>query len=441
VTPLLQVNEWLEMFFAESDQTWLLFTSRPLTFTCSTVNASIALEAEPYLPGADSEEGAAAALAQGGLSAVLRLALLNNCTGGTGPACSAFDSDATASSSDSTTSSSDATAAVAAPDDSNHNNNSNNSSTTSSGTSGAANGGATSVAASEQVAAWRAVLVANADLYPSESSSVFYEVHEGSGKGSSGSSSSGGNNDDAFDDTSSASDDSALGSSSATATLVFDWSPRSMKGAATSSDADSSKEQHNYASHSSSSSSSSSTKSTRGAANTATEGAAALPGAPSLLEAEPMETSTATVASSPNVLMYALQHHWSRLTGPMEVSALGRVATVRGLVAPITGASSSWTQSLPLPRLAFQASNPIANGRQAALNEALNADLNYQVPLEFELAAGSTYVGGKMLAKLARLALVAEELGRHADAMVLAQRLADSLEVRTCRSRRYKSSI
>jgi len=75
------------------------------------------------------------------------------------------------------------------------------------------------------------------------------------------------------------------------------------------------------------------------------------------------------------------------------------------------------------------------------LNEALNADLNYQVPLEFELAAGSTYVGGKMLAKLARLALVAEELGRHADAMVLAQRLADSLEVRTCRSRRYKSSI
>ena len=39
------------------------------------------------------------------------------------------------------------------------------------------------------------------------------------------------------------------------------------------------------------------------------------------------------------------------------------------------------------------------------------------------------YNGGKMLAKLARLALIADELGRHADALALSQRLADQLEV------------
>lgn len=417
------MKEWLEMSFAESDQSWLLFTSHPLTFTCDTVNASVSLEADPYWPGADSEQGAAEALAHGGLSAVLRLALLNNCTNGHGPACSAYESNSITTSSG--TSSSDvAEAGAAAPDDSNsHTSNS----TDSSSTGDAVNNGV--AAASADVAAWRSVLVANADLYPTEASSVFYEVHEGSGK----SSSSSNNDDDAFDDTSSATDDSSLGGSSTTATLVFDWSPRSMKGAASSSssssDADSSKKEQHRSGHTSAASTTSSSSSfsseiksssTRGAVNSATEGVAA-----------PLDTSTSSaMASSPNVLMYALQHHWTSLTGPVEVSAFGRLATVRGVVAPVTGASSSWTQSLPLPRLAFQASAPIANGRRAALNEALNVDLNYKLPLEYELAAGSTYVGGKMLAKLARLALVAEELGRHADAMVLADRLADSLEVR-----------
>jgi hypothetical protein len=88
-----------------------------------------------------------------------------------------------------------------------------------------------------------------------------------------------------------------------------------------------------------------------------------------------------------------------------------------------------WRQTLPLPRLAFQASAPVASGRKAALSAALDADLSYALPQEYALAAGSTYVGGKMLAKLARLALVADELGRSTDAMVLAQRLADQLEV------------
>ena len=67
-----------------------------------------------------------------------------------------------------------------------------------------------------------------------------------------------------------------------------------------------------------------------------------------------------------------------------------------------------------LPRLSFSASLPVALGRVAALNAALDGDLNYAPPPEFLLAAGSTYVGGKMLAKLARLALVMPSHNTHA---------------------------
>ena len=45
------------------------------------------------------------------------------------------------------------------------------------------------------------------------------------------------------------------------------------------------------------------------------------------------------------------------------------------------------------------------------------------------MAAGSTYVGGKMLAKLGRIALIAREMGREKDATTAATRLAQLLEV------------
>jgi endo-1,3(4)-beta-glucanase len=45
------------------------------------------------------------------------------------------------------------------------------------------------------------------------------------------------------------------------------------------------------------------------------------------------------------------------------------------------------------------------------------------------VAGGSTYIGGKMLAKMGRIALLAEELGRRAEGVAMAARLADVLEV------------
>ena len=57
-----------------------------------------------------------------------------------------------------------------------------------------------------------------------------------------------------------------------------------------------------------------------------------------------------------------------------------------------------------------------------------------------QVAAGSTYVGGKMLAKLGRIALIAREMGRESDAMTAASRLASLLEV-WLDSKRAKSPL
>ena len=73
--------------------------------------------------------------------------------------------------------------------------------------------------------------------------------------------------------------------------------------------------------------------------------------------------------------------------------------------------SSTVSHCLPLSgtRLSLPyTSTPIPSGFHGDLKDALDVDINYQPPLEFQVAAGSTYVGGKMLAKLGRIALVSK---------------------------------
>jgi len=45
------------------------------------------------------------------------------------------------------------------------------------------------------------------------------------------------------------------------------------------------------------------------------------------------------------------------------------------------------------------------------LVESLTDDLTYTLPLNYQKGAGDTYFCGKMMAKLARIVLIAEELG------------------------------
>lgn len=46
-----------------------------------------------------------------------------------------------------------------------------------------------------------------------------------------------------------------------------------------------------------------------------------------------------------------------------------------------------------------------------AIRKALETDLKYEIPLNYQRGAGDTYFAGKMLAKLARVLIIADEVG------------------------------
>ena len=63
--------------------------------------------------------------------------------------------------------------------------------------------------------------------------------------------------------------------------------------------------------------------------------------------------------------------------------------------------------------------------------EALAGDLEYDLPLNYQIGAGDTYFSGKMLAKLARLLVISSSLGDSVSTAVLLSRLKSRLEVWT----------
>jgi hypothetical protein len=63
-----------------------------------------------------------------------------------------------------------------------------------------------------------------------------------------------------------------------------------------------------------------------------------------------------------------------------------------------------------LPNIAFRAPRPPAPWAISQLAESLSHDLHYTLPKYFRHGIGDTYFSGKMLAKLARILVVAEEV-------------------------------
>lgn len=117
-------------------------------------------------------------------------------------------------------------------------------------------------------------------------------------------------------------------------------------------------------------------------------------------------------------LMFTLPHHQARLddapTGP------ARVRTIRGEMIAV--ARKKWTLRYASSELGFAAPRPIDPARRDALVAALAADASF-VP-DPVVVSQDPYFGGKQLAKLARLILVAEELGDAARADAMRARLA-----------------
>lgn len=82
---------------------------------------------------------------------------------------------------------------------------------------------------------------------------------------------------------------------------------------------------------------------------------------------------------------------------------------LRLVLAQVLGAT--WSLVEHLHRTSFYAKNPIRPEMKSAIRTALKKDIHYSPPQNYMDGAGDTYFSGKMLAKLARIIVIADEVG------------------------------
>jgi len=119
---------------------------------------------------------------------------------------------------------------------------------------------------------------------------------------------------------------------------------------------------------------------------------------------EPDESSLAT---------FALPHHVESLVNGTRVLDHHCQRSVLGPTCLAVG--SVWHLELPKPVVSFRAPRPPSREALPLLIESLKKDLQYTLPDYFQRGAGDTYFSGKMLAKLARILLIAEEVNELQD--------------------------
>jgi endo-1,3(4)-beta-glucanase len=123
-----------------------------------------------------------------------------------------------------------------------------------------------------------------------------------------------------------------------------------------------------------------------------------------------------TSTGSGPLLMNALPHHLARLVLPALVPL--EYPTLTGLLRGVEG--STWTMTLPLTTMQWGAPRPIHPAFAPAVQAALSSD-TATLPTN---VAGDPYFGGKQLARLARFALIADELQDSATATRVRERLS-----------------
>jgi len=129
------------------------------------------------------------------------------------------------------------------------------------------------------------------------------------------------------------------------------------------------------------------------------------------------EASTSEDDESPlELITYALPHHLDRMSANFMPWGEDRFCK-RSLIGSICVVSgSSWDLVEDLPPIAFQAPRPPRPETISAISNALPSDLLYQLDDYYQRGAGDTYFSGKMLARMARVLLIGEELINLCDA-------------------------
>lgn len=126
-------------------------------------------------------------------------------------------------------------------------------------------------------------------------------------------------------------------------------------------------------------------------------------------------TSITPILSRPEVelLMFAIPHQQERMQSTEQSSNkvynIGCTPTLHGVACPVTG--GSWSMLEHLHRASFSAPRSPRRAMVADIRQALKTDIHYALPDNYMRGAGDTYFSGKMLSKLARIIIVADEVG------------------------------
>mmetsp|Transcript_31779 Transcript_31779/g.30301 ORF Transcript_31779/g.30301 Transcript_31779/m.30301 type:complete len:1026 (+) Transcript_31779:155-3232(+) len=113
------------------------------------------------------------------------------------------------------------------------------------------------------------------------------------------------------------------------------------------------------------------------------------------------------------LLMFAIPHQQERMlptgTSSNTVHQIGCTPTLHGSACPVSG--GHWSMLEHLHKVSFTADRTSRPEMIEDIQSALQTDIMYEIPGNYMRGAGDTYFSGKMLSKLARIVLIAKEVG------------------------------
>ena len=119
--------------------------------------------------------------------------------------------------------------------------------------------------------------------------------------------------------------------------------------------------------------------------------------------------STTSNETDNDLIVYALPHHLSRMKDDaMPWNDRFCTPSLTGSSCVVSG--SVWDLEEDLPITSFRSPRPPRPQALRAISGALERDISYNIPDNFKRGAGDTYFSGKILARVGRVLMIAEEL-------------------------------
>ncbi|PVV04751.1 hypothetical protein BB560_000733 [Smittium megazygosporum] len=132
----------------------------------------------------------------------------------------------------------------------------------------------------------------------------------------------------------------------------------------------------------------------------------------------------ANISNKSDVLMLGLPHHKQLLGNPSGVSGISKFTSLKGDLLPVAG--NPWVLTYNnLNTIQFRYSKQIPDANKSEIQNALNSEFKPENPVSQDT---SVYFRGKALSRMARFALIADELGSYAKRDVIIANLKSNIE-------------